>query len=380
MKTIKKLLKYKTADKFIKIALSVMLIFTVLISPAVSYQQAMTATSENTYTIGEGVSATLNIQTDTKTSDKKIYPNEYIQMTPIVTNTGVSPIWTVLAIKVPSMKNVFTPYKSNQWLNIDGAVHFDEVKYYPAFYTVPSGDTGYVRDYTYGVTNSDYNMDLLAQLPDTPWSQKCAEGWTLLEINQDYANKDNGFFIYYFGYNTLLNRQESITPFEGVMAANFQEIVHGGISWKEVKRYKSSETSENIGLEMRLFAVQAGTTATILETWDNAHSKFSVFGNTSILNNTVKSEYSKGRHEITLYITKDIQQIKIINKNSNVSEIYDLDESPYVTSVSASDSNGVRIITLNANFDSSGVYEAVVSSDKSEFVNPVNLGYVKVTQ
>ena len=102
MKLMKTLSKYKAADKFIKIALAGMLMFTTMISPAISYQQALSKTSQNTYTFGD-VSATLNISDFNSSDTTVVYPESFIPVSPQIKNTGSNNMWAVLAVKIPTI-------------------------------------------------------------------------------------------------------------------------------------------------------------------------------------------------------------------------------------------------------------------------------------
>lgn len=399
MKISKKLSKYKITDKFIKTALAGMLIFTTLIPSAVSYQQAMTTTSENTYSIGEGVSATLNVQSS---QQNVVYPGEYIPMKPIVSNTGSVPVWIILAVKIPSMNNPYRP----------GAMAFDpyypfvnedQSVYYPAFYTVShSSYTGKVElCYSDNSNHGGFEIDDEKEIQgknkiclDTSYEQKTNKGWNLLNIvkedgtltkdpvvNTDYAVQENGYYIYYYGYQTVLraNSQPEEAPFEGILPANFQEVGLSVFSDKqEVNLYDCNEFNQNINVEMRLFAIQSSEFSSVDEAWAKNKAKLSVFGNTSIVNVTTESEYTAGRHELVFDVTKDVQQIKFTNTTSGKSETFTLTNGTNVK-VENADKNGIKRVTLSVNFDSTGTYEAsVCADDTSTFINAVTVGYVKI--
>lgn len=399
MKIAKKLSKYKITDKFIKTALAGMLIFTTLIPSAVSYQQAMTTTSENTYSIGEGVSATLNIQS---AQQNVVYPGEYIPMKPIISNTGSVPVWIVLAVKIPSTNNPYRP-GTMAFDPYYPFVNEDQSVYYPAFYTVSHNSyTGEIE-----LSNSDnsnhggFEIDEEKESQgkdkiclDTSYEQKTNDGWSLLNIvkedgttskdpvvNTDYAAQENGYYIYYYGYQTVLraNNQPEEAPFEGVLPANFQEVGLSVYSDKqEVSLYDCNEFNQNINVEMRLFAIQSSEFSSVDEAWAKNKAKLSVFGNTSIVNVTTESEYTAGRHELVFDVTKDVQQIKFTNTTSGKSETFTLTNGTNVK-VEDADKNGIKKVTLNVNFDSTGTYEAsVCADDTSTFINVVTIGYVKI--
>lgn len=398
MKIAKKLSKYKITDKFIKTALAGMLIFTTLIPSAVSYQQAMTTTSENTYSIGEGVSATLNIQS---AQQNVVYPGEYIPMKPIVSNTGSVPVWAILAVKIPSMNN---PYKP-EGVAIDPMYPFvneDQSVYYPAFYTIAHDSTGTI-ELGYGDNSNHGGLEIEDEKEaqgkdkiylDTSYEQITNDGWSLLNIvkedgtstkdpvvNTDYAAQENGYYIYYYGYQTVLraNSQPEEAPFEGLLPANFQEVglsVHS--DKQEVSLYNCNEFTQNINVEMRLFAIQSSEFSSVDEAWAKNKAKLSVFGNTSIVNVTTEAEYTAGRHELVFDVTKDVQQIKFTNTTSGKSEMFALTNGTNVK-VENADKNGIKKVTLNVNFDSTGTYEAsVCADDTSTFINAVTVGYVKI--
>lgn len=398
MKITKKLSKYKITDKFIKTALAGMLIFTTLIPSAVSYQQAMTTTSENTYSIGEGVSATLNIQSS---QQNVVYPGEYIPMKPIISNTGSVPVWAILAVKIPSMNN---PYRPGE-MAFDIMYPFvneDQSAYYPAFYTISHYSDGKLM--LYGNDNSNHGGfeiedEKKAQgkdkiYLDTSYEQRTNDGWSLLNIvkedgtstkdpvvNTDYAAQENGYYIYYYGYQTVLraNSQPEEAPFEGLLPANFQEVGLSVNSDKqEVSLYNCNEFTQNINVEMRLFAIQSSEFSSVDEAWAKNKAKLSVFGNTSIVNATTEAEYTAGRHELVFDVTKDVQQIKFTNTTSGKSETFTLTNGTNVK-VEDVDKNGIKKVTLNVNFDSTGTYEAsVCADDTSTFINAVTVGYVKI--
>lgn len=398
MKIAKKLSKYKITDKFIKTALAGMLIFTTLIPSAVSYQQAMTTTSENTYSIGDGVSATLNIQS---AQQNVVYPGEYIPMKPIVSNTGSVPVWAILAVKIPSMNNPYRP----EGIAVDPMYPFvneDQSVYYPAFYTVAHDSTGAI-EVAYSDNSNHGGLEIEdekeAQGKDTicldaSYEQKANDGWSLLNIvkedgtstkdpvvNTDYAVQEDGYYIYYYGYQTVLraNNQPEEAPFEGILPANFQEVGLPAFSGKqEVNLYDCNEFNQNINVEMRLFAIQSSEFSSVDEAWAKNKAKLSVFGNTSIVNVTTESEYTAGRHELVFDVTKDVQQIKFTNTTSGKSETFTLTNGTNVK-VEDADKNGIKKVTLNVNFDSTGTYEAsVCADDTSAFINAVTVGYVKI--
>lgn len=399
MKIAKKISKYKITDKFIKTALAGMLIFTTLIPSAVSYQQAMTTTSENTYSIGEGVSATLNIQSS---QQNVVYPGEYIPMKPIISNTGSVPIWIILAVKIPSMNNPYRP----GLMAFDPFYPFvneDQSAYYPAFYTIPhSSYTGKVDLLYYDNSNhGGFEIDEEKEAQgkdkiclDASGEQRTNDGWSLLNIvkedgtstklpvvNTDYAVQENGYYIYYYGYQTVLraNSQPEETPFDGILPANFQEVGLSVLSDKqEVNLYDCNEFKQNINVEMRLFAIQGSEFSSVDDAWAKNKAKLSVFGNTSIVNVTTESEYTAGRHELVFDVTKDVQQIKFTNTTSGKSETFTLTNGTNVK-VEDVDKNGIKKVTLNVNFDSTGTYEAsVCADDTSTFINAVTVGYVKI--
>lgn len=396
VKFFKKLSKYKVANKFLRVAIAGMLLFTMLIPTAVSYQQAMTSTSENTYAIGDGVSATLNVATQVSNSQNLIYPGEYIQMKPVITNTGKSSIWVILAVKIPAANN---PYTASVMV---GDLWSRDIKdaYYPAFYSVRNAEDMYGLDYPELLTTGNryfdnYNYDETDNIYN--WQQDCNDGWVALTTNStdssgnttqtdttcfDYVKEDNGYYIYYYGYKTTLGSgaQPTNAPFDGMVAATFQELVYTifDAGAESVAYYDCKEMNTNSSVEMRLFAIQSEGLDSVQDAWAKNKDKLSLFGSTSIVNVTTQTEYTKGRNDVVFTVTKDVQQIKVTNETSGKSEVFDMSSTTNVT-VGDVDANGLRKVTLKVNFDSTGIYKAEVSANTDgTFTNTVIMGYSTV--
>lgn len=371
-----------------------MLVFTTLIPTAVSYQQAMTSTSENTYAIGDGVSATLNVATQVSNSQNLIYPGEYIQMKPVITNTGKSSIWAILAVKIPAANN---PYTASP----PADVWYKDVKntYYPAFYSVYSEEDMYGLDIpaVWQTGNKDVWVGECNDAGICEFSQDCNDGWVALTTNStdssgnttqtdatcfDYVKEDNGYYIYYYGYKTTLGSgaQPTKAPFDGMVAATFQELVYTlfDAGTESVAYYDCKEMNTNSSVEMRLFAIQSEGLDSVQEAWAKNKDKLSLFGSTSIVNVTTQTEYTKGRNDVVFTVTKDVQQIKVTNETSGKSEVFDISSATNVT-VGDVDANGLRKVTLKVNFDSTGIYKAEVSANTDgTFTNTVIMGYSTV--
>lgn len=397
MKFYKKLSKYKVANKFLKVALAGMLLFTMLIPAAVSYQQAMTSTSENTYAIGDGVSATLNVATQVSNSQNLIYPGEYIPMKPVITNTGKSSIWAILAVKIPAANN---PYTSSRIYSTDMWSRDVKTAYYPAFYSVDSYENMYGLETPSLLISTNTLYDIYAY-EDTDniydLKQACNDGWVSLTVNStnssgekteadatcfDYVKEDNGYYIYYYGYKTTIGsgQQPTKAPFDGMVAANFQELVYGifDVGNSDVAYYDCKEMQTNSSVEMRLFAIQSEGLDSVQDAWTKNKDKLSLFGSTSIVNVTTQTDYTKGRNDVVFTVTKDVQQIKVTNETSGKSEVFDMSSATNVT-VGDVDANGLRKVTLKVNFDSTGVYKAEVSANTDgTFANAVIMGYSTV--
>lgn len=331
----------------ISAGLSAMLLFSAFINPAVSYQQAMTSTSENVFSIGENLSANLNVIKDTSIVNQIIYPNEFISFEPVIENTSEVPVWTILAVKIPAIQN------GNNVM--------------PAFYST--------------LFKNSIPEQIESDLLYCKESDDFATGWTLLEVNREYAYSENGYFIYYFGYDIPLKAHEIATsPFDGFMSADIKNISTDLSS--NIPTGKEFYT--NMSIESRLFIIQEeagieGSNYHVTNAWNNTKNKFSVFGGTSIINAAFYSAYTAGKHTVEFKITKDIQEIQITNISTKKSEVIAINNNPDVTTGEV-DHNGVYSAFININFQDSGVYEAAARSDSgSEFINSVNFGYITIT-
>lgn len=386
----KKIRINKPLNKIMKALLACTLIFTCLIGPATSYQQAMSETQKNSYSIGN-VSVQLNITKDYNAGNTEVYPVEYFKMEPTITNVGSNPSWVILGVKIPSLS---LPYSGYTIANI--GFHDNGEVYYPAFYT-NKAETGYT-EYAYGVDNAGmFGTKITVDVDGASkevWDMFLDPAWEIIDCNDTYAERENGFYIYYFGLKKPLGANltaPAITPFSGFTAANFQDVanIRNSDGTYTLKSYDASAAYKNLGIEMKAFAVQTGLNENNeIESVKTAWSKYTqsdsqyLFGENSIINTSLPSKIDRpdktvedggtGGHSIIFYVTPDVKRIKIDDINNDKSIIYTLDE----TNTIPIDENITQVeleILLNDT-----VYQASTSTTDSEedFTNTVNLGYV----
>lgn len=384
MKLFEILSKHKAADKFIKIALAGMLLFTAMISPAISYQQALSKTSENTYTFGD-VSATLNISEFNTTDDTVVYPESYIPVSPQVKNTGNNNMWAVLAVKIPTITMPYSNYltggiRTLKTYNINSDAAFR----YPAFYTVPDDD---LRMHV--LSNSSFfktSMLSVHTAEEKTGGQACSDGWTVLGRTGPITSGSDSFSVYYYGYNkTLSPNQVASSPFEGLLSANFQNYYYKNST---EEKYSNEIFTKNLGVEMRLFAIQSeGSEYTnIKDVWSNCKTPFSIFGTSSVVNANNVNSYTAGSHDVQFTVSKDVQKLLVYNATKygnenadNKGQIIDL------TGATSEDINitgytdGLKLVTVKVGFNESGIYKVKACADNTDaFVNPLDMGQISV--
>lgn len=384
MKLFETLSKHKAADKFIKIALAGMLLFTAMISPAISYQQALSKTSENTYTFGD-VSATLNISEFNTTDDTVVYPESYIPVSPQVKNTGNNNMWAVLAVKIPTITMPYSNYltggiRTLKTYNINSDAAFR----YPAFYTVPDDD---LRMHV--LSNSSFfktSMLSVHTAEEKTGGQACSDGWTVLGRTGPITSGSDSFSVYYYGYNkTLSPNQVASSPFEGLLSANFQNYYYKNST---EEKYSNEIFTKNLGVEMRLFAIQSeGSEYTnIKDVWSNCKTPFSIFGTSSVVNANNVNSYTAGSHDVQFTVSKDVQKLLVYNATKygnenadNKGQIIDL------TGATSEDINitgytdGLKLVTVKVGFNESGIYKVKACADNTDaFVNPLDMGQISV--
>lgn len=387
MKLFETLSKHKAADKFIKIALAGMLLFTAMISPAISYQQALSKTSENTYTFGD-VSATLNISEFNTTDDTVVYPESYIPVSPQVKNTGNNNMWAVLAVKIPTITMPYSNYLTGRVSKTyDKTGSFR----YPAFYTVSNDDLRLDSISNSAFINSRMISDKIpTNDEDVSGGQFCSDGWTVLGRTGPITSGSDSFSVYYYGYNkTLSPNQVASSPFEGFLSANFQNYYYRSSSGTVTeKKYSNEIFTKNLGVEMRLFAIQSeGSEYTnIKDVWSNCKTPFSIFGTSSVVNANNVNSYTAGSHDVQFTVSKDVQKLLVYNATKygnenadNKGQIIDL------TGATSEDINitgytdGLKLVTVKVGFNESGIYKVKACADNTDaFVNPLDMGQISV--
>lgn len=386
MKLFETLSKHKAADKFIKIALAGMLLFTAMISPAISYQQALSKTSENTYTFGD-VSATLNISEFNTTDDTVVYPESYIPVSPQVKNTGNNNMWAVLAVKIPTITMPYSNYLAGGAIRTLKTYDKTGSFRYPAFYTVPDDELRLRH-----LSNSNANKTLMlsehvqANAEDLSGGQACSDGWTVLGRTGPITSGSDSFSVYYYGYNkTLSPNQVAEAPFEGLFSANFQNYYYKNST---EEKYSNEIFTKNLGVEMRLFAIQSeGSEYTnIKDVWSNCKTPFSIFGTSSVVNANNVNSYTAGSHDVQFTVSKDVQKLLVYNATKygnenadNKGQIIDL------TGATSEDINitgytdGLKLVTVKVGFNESGIYKVKACADNTDaFVNPLDMGQISV--
>lgn len=390
MKLMKTLSKYKAADKFIKIALAGMLMFTTMISPAISYQQALSKTSQNTYTFGD-VSATLNISDFNSSDTTVVYPESFIPVSPQIKNTGSNNMWAVLAVKIPTIN---MPY-SYRLLSNRPIQTYDRARSfrYPAFYTVPkdssslAGLSNASNLKTIGV-NDVYGTQNEAKVG----VQMCSSNWTVLGSVGPITSGSDSFSVYYYGYNgTLSPNQVADAPFKGLLSANFQNYYYKSSSTTITEKdYGNEIFSKNLGVEMRLFAIQSDGSeySNIKDVWKNCKTPFSVFGTSSVVNSNNINSYTKGSHEVQFTVSKDVKKLLVYsatkygNENAdNKGQVIDLTGATSETVQITGHEDALKLVTVNVDFRESGIYMVKACSDNTDaFVNPLDMGQITVTE
>lgn len=451
MSKLKKALSLKTAHGFLRAAIAGMLIFSMLIPTAVSYQQAISSSSENVYSIGDGVDVSLRIR---QGESDVLYPVEEIDFEPIVTNNGKQSAWVVLAVKIPSMSQPFTGHGSGFFAyTVNYHVWRDNKLYYPAFFSAGKDDytdinasvidlyeiqktplngiTQYITDGTQisklsvGDINpfidaSDEGSENVPGISETyqkaiydtlqqQLNEFCGynDNWEPLGINTEYAYQDNGFYIYYYGYNMPVNSGKSVSPFSTMFSANFQDKVTVAIDGGEDKlKYDSDgnpiidETKAgyylnaivkdidcqyrncNIGVEAKAYAIQTSyakngnAESNIVNIWNENKSKFPAFGSESVVNVVTSTSYTAGEHDVEFVITKDVQSLQI--KNTTTGKIVTVADTQSATDTGTD----FKTVIVPVNFETSGVYQVSASSNasavKDDYINAVDMGYIKV--
>lgn len=389
MKLMKILSKYKAADKFIKIALAGMLMFTTMISPAISYQQALSKTSQNTYTFGD-VSATLNISDFNSSDTTVVYPESFIPVSPQIKNTGSNNMWAVLAVKIPTITMPYSNYLTGRLSKTyDKSGSFR----YPAFYTVPDDNLslGYLSNSA--ALKAQFTAENVpANAEETAGGQYCSDGWTVLGRTGPITSGSDSFSVYYYGYNSTLSpNQVADVPFKGLLSANFQNYYYRSSSTTVTENdYGNEIFSKNLGVEMRLFAIQSEGSeySNIKDVWKNCKTPFSVFGTSSVVNSNNINSYTKGSHEVQFTVSKDVKKLLVYsatkygNENAdNKGQVIDLTGATSETVHITGHEDALKLVTVNVDFSESGIYMVKACSDNTDaFVNPLDMGQITVTE
>ena len=391
MKLMKTLSKYKAADKFIKIALAGMLMFTTMISPAISYQQALSKTSQNTYTFGD-VSATLNISDFNSSDTTVVYPESFIPVSPQIKNTGSNNMWAVLAVKIPTITMPYSNYLTGGGIRTLKTynINSDAAFRYPAFYTVPDDDLR-----LHVLSNSSFFKTFMLSVhtaEEKTGGQACSDGWTVLGRTGPITSGSDSFSVYYYGYNSTLSpNQVADAPFKGLLSANFQNYYYKSSSTTVTEKdYGNEIFSKNLGVEMRLFAIQSdgGEYSNINDVWKNCKTPFSVFGTSSVVNSNNINSYTKGSHEVQFTVSKDVKKLLVYsatkygNENAdNKGQVIDLTGATSETVQITGYEDALKLVTVNVDFSESGIYMVKACSDKTDaFVNPLDMGQITVTE
>lgn len=389
MKLMKTLSKYKAADKFIKIALAGMLMFTTMISPAISYQQALSKTSQNTYTFGD-VSATLNISDFNSSDTTVVYPESFIPVSPQVKNTGNNNMWAVLAVKIPTITMPYSNYLTGR-----ASKTYDRagVFRYPAFYTVPDDDLTLPYLSNSAALKALFTVENVpANAEETAGGQYCSDGWTVLGRTGPITSGSDSFSVYYYGYNSTLSpNQVADAPFKGLLSANFQNYYYRSSSTTVTEKdYGNEIFSKNLGVEMRLFAIQSDGSeySNIKDVWKNCKTPFSVFGTSSVVNSNNINSYTKGSHEVQFTVSKDVKKLLVYsatkygNENAdNKGQVIDLTGATSETVHITGHEDALKLVTVNVDFSESGIYMVKACSDNTDaFVNPLDMGQITVTE
>ena len=185
----------KIAKRLICIFVAATLFFALFINSAFSYQEAKTQTSENVFSLGK---AEAYLSVNNLSDEKQIYPTNAIPLTPEIANIGSTSFWAVLALKVPAL---------SEPMNVDFLSNNEfEERIYPAFYTyinAPDGNlwVGNSALNKYFNYEEKYNNGKMYFMKDSYLNgvmQINSEKWTLIDVSDEFADSESGFFIYYF--------------------------------------------------------------------------------------------------------------------------------------------------------------------------------------
>lgn len=404
MSKLKKVFNMKTAHGFLRMAIAGMLVFSMLIPTAVSYQQAISSSSENVYSIGDGINVSLRVR---QGESDTLYPVDEVDFEPIVTNNGSQAAWVVVAVKIPSMSQPFSA-KDSSWGTIN--YHINKGTYYPALYVVEkahndgSDDAFEIWCYSEGQSNywSHYTdrQDRLNYMYGFGDYTEEDDEWVGLDINTDYAYQENGFYIYYYGYRTSVNSGKSVSPFSRLVSANFQDKVTVGVQYDSdgnpvlnesivgynylvLKDIDCQYRNCNIGVEAKAYAIQTSyaengnAESNITDIWEANKSKFPAFGSETVVNVVTSTSYTTGEHDIEFVVTKDVQSLQI--KNATTGKVVTVSD----TQSAVDTGTDFKTITVPVDFQASGVYQVSASSKasavKDDYINAVDMGYIEVT-
>lgn len=433
MSKFKKIFSFKTAHGFLKVAIAGMLAFSMLIPTAVSYQQAISGSSENVYSIGDGIDVSLYVKQGTSDTDF-VYPTEEICFEPIIKNNGNESAWVVLAVKIPSMSQPFTGRGTGFFAyTVNYHVWSDNKLYYPAFFS--AGENDYTKSNesiidlydtqksplsnisSYIDGNEAFKFSISDSNPfagDSPLisekdqerirdqlqdelsyfdSDTCSvnDNWVHLGTNVDHAYQDNGFYIFYYGYNMPVGSGKEVSPFPRMFSANFQDKVTVAADDETKVGYDLNATVKdidcqyrdcNIGVEAKAYAIQTSyaengnAKSDIADIWEENKSQFPVFGSETVVNVVTSTSYTAGKHDIEFVVTKDVQSLQI--KNATTGEIVTIAD---VSSATGTETD-FKTVTVSVDFKTSGVYQVSASASASatddDYVNAVDMGRIEV--
>lgn len=332
----------KASKYILRILLCSILIFSMLIGDAYSYQEAKTQTSENTYTFGD-VSATLNnVELITHRNDHLLYPSQFFEVQPEIANTGSSDIWTILAIKVSSINVPYANESSRENFEEPTAI-IDRDTYIPSFYPIKP-ESRYVwkegyKEYWYLNNYGNHSLDYYEENNSTLAPMGIYSKWELLYIDEKYSQTEGGFFVYYLGYKDKLEpNQVAPTPFDAIMTANVTRSSVSYFGYLENTQFISYEDlcnsnyhadtdifDKNMNISLKLFAIQADYNEKITDiqgAYNYLNEKNELFGNNTIVSATIDTGVNENNKLKTYtHVTDDIHHIVIKSESGYSSDI-----------------------------------------------------------
>ena len=302
-------------------------------------------------------------------------------------------MWAVLAVKIPTITMPYSNYLTGGAIRTLKTYDKTGSFRYPAFYTVPDDNLrlGYLSN-SAALKAQFTSENVPANAEKTAGGQYCSDGWTVLGRTGPITSGSDSFSVYYYGYNgTLSPNQVADAPFKGLLSANFQNYYYKSSSTTVTENdYGNEIFSKNLGVEMRLFAIQSEGSeySNIKDVWGNCKTPFSVFGTSSVVNSNNINSYTKGSHKVQFTVSKDVKKLLVYsatkygNENAdNKGQVIDLTGATSETVHITGHEDALKLVTVNVDFSESGIYMVMACSDNTDaFVNPLDMGQITVTE